>query len=86
MNESAIHCARDESKLISDLHIENALDKITIGLRSSLITSPNMKKIIAYNEVGRAIVSAVRNGIESVDKITILPRSCLLYTSDAADE
>ena len=34
-----------------------------------------MKKIIAYNEVGRAIVSAVRNGIESVDKITILPRS-----------
>ena len=68
MNESAIHCARDESKLISDLHIENALDKVTIGLRSSLITSPNMKKIIAYNEVGRAIVSAVRNGIESVDK------------------
>jgi len=63
MNESAIHCARDESKLISDLHIENALDKITIGLRSSLITSPNMKKIIAYNEVGRAIVSAARNGI-----------------------
>ena len=36
-----------------------------------------MKKIIAYNEVGRAIVSAVRNGIESVDKITILPRSDL---------
>ena len=55
MNESAIHCARDESKFINDLHIENALDKITIGLRSSLITSPNMKKIIAYNEVGRAI-------------------------------
>ena len=55
MNESAIHCARDESKLISDLHIENALDKITIGLRSSLITSPNMKKIIAYNEVGEQL-------------------------------
>ena len=29
------------------------------------------EKIIAYNEVGRAIVCAVRNGIESVDKITI---------------
>jgi len=88
MNESAIHCARDESKLISDLHIENALDKITIGLRSSLITSPNMKKIIAYNEVGRAIVSAVRNGIESVDKITILPRSGSIggYTKICPDE
>jgi len=88
MNESAIHCARDESKLISDLHIENALDKITIGLRSSLITSPNMKRIIAYNEVGRAIVSAVRNGIESVDKITILPRSGSIggYTKICPDE
>ena len=82
MNESAIHCARDESKLINDLHI------ITIGLRSSLITSPNMKKIIAYNEVGRAIVSAVRNGIESVDKITILPRSGSIggYTKICPDE
>jgi len=88
INESAIHCARDESKFITDSHIENALDKITIGLRSSLITSPNMKKIIAYNEVGRAIVSAVRNGIESVDKITILPRSGSIggYTKICPDE
>ena len=88
MNESAIHCAREHSKCISDLHIETALDKITIGLRTSIITSLNMKKIIAYNEVGRAIVSAVRNGIESVDKITILPRSGYLggYTKISPDE
>ncbi len=88
MNESAIHCVRNESKLISDSHIENALDKITIGLRTSLIKSPNMKKIIAYNEVGRAIVSAVKNGINSVDKITILPRSGSLggYTKICPDE
>ncbi|KGF87949.1 ATP-dependent zinc metalloprotease FtsH [Prochlorococcus marinus] len=88
MNESAIHCARDASKSINDFHIENALDKITIGLRCSSITSSNMKKIIAYNEVGRAIVSAVRNGIESVDKITILPRSGSLggYTKICPDE
>ena len=88
MNESAIHCARDESKIINDFHIENALDKITIGLRTSKIVSPNMKKIIAYNEVGRAIVSAVKNGIDSVDKITILPRSGTLggYTKLNPDE
>ncbi len=88
LNESAIHCARDKSKSINDIHIENALDKITIGLRSSLINSPNMKKIIAYNEVGRAIVSAVKNGVDSVDKITILPRSGYLggYTKISPDE
>jgi len=88
MNESAIHCAREKSKLINDIHIENALDKITLGLRTSIISSQNMKKIIAYNEVGRAIVSAVRNGIDSVDKITILPRSGYLggYTKINPDE
>ena len=88
MNESAIHCARDKSKSISDIHIENALDKVTLGLRTSIISSPNMKKIIAYNEVGRAIVSAVRNGIDSVDKITILPRAGYVggYTKLNPDE
>ena len=30
-----------------------------------------MKKIIAYNEVGRALVSAVKNGIDSVDKFIL---------------
>ncbi len=88
MNESAIHCARDKSKIINDVHIENALDKVTIGLRTNIITSLNMKKIIAYNEVGRAIVSAVKNGVNSVDKITILPRSGKLggYTKFNPDE
>ena len=88
MNESAIHCARNKSKFINDIHIENAFDKITIGLRTSIISSLNMKKIIAYNEVGRAIVSAVKNGIESVEKITILPRAGNPggYTKIAVDE
>ena len=88
MNESAIHCAREKSKLISDVHIENALDKVTLGLRTSIISSSNMKKIIAYNEVGRAIVSAVKNGIDSVDKITILPRTGYLggFTKINPDE
>ena len=88
MNESAIHCAREDSKLITYSHIENALDKVTLGLRTSIISSQNMKKIIAYNEVGRAIVSAVKNGIDSVDKITILPRSGYIggYTKINPDE
>ena len=88
MNESAIHCARTKAKLIEDNHIENALDKITIGLRTSIISSPNMKKIIAYNEVGRAIVAAVKIGVQSIDKITILPRSGYLggYTKLTPDE
>ena len=88
MNESAIHCARYNSDKISNENIENALEKITLGLRSSNVASNKIKKIRAYNEVGRAIVSAVNNGIDSIDKITILPRSGFIggYTKIAPDD
>jgi len=88
MNESAIDCARNFSQQISNKNIENALEKITLGLRSSDSVSNKIKKIRAYNEVGRAIVSAVNNGIDSIDKITILPRSGFIggYTKLAPDD
>ncbi len=88
MNESAIHCARNSSEKITNENIENALEKITLGLRSSNAVSNKTKKIRAYNEVGRAIVSAVNNGIDSIDKITILPRSGFIggYTKIAPDD
>jgi len=88
MNESAIHCARNSSEKITNENIENALEKITLGIRSSNTVSNKIKKIRAYNEVGRAIVSAVNNGIDSVDKITILPRSGFIggYTKIAPDD
>ena len=45
------------------------LIKLVYCLRSSLATY--YEKIIAHNEVGRAIASAVRNGINLADKTTI---------------
>ncbi len=88
MNESAIHCARENTKEITNKHIEDALEKITLGLRTYSVSSNKTKKLRAYNEAGRAIVSAVKNGQESVDKITILPRSGYLggYTKISPDE
>ena len=88
MNESAIHCARNLSKEIKNEHIEDALEKITLGLRNTKISSEKTKKFRAYNEAGRAIVSAVNNGINSIDKITILQRSGSLggYTQITPDE
>ena len=88
MNESAIHCARNSSEKITNENIENALEKITLGLRSSNAVSNKTKKIRAYNEVGRAIVSAINNGIDSIDKITILPRAGFIggYTKIAPDD
>ena len=88
MNESAIDCARNYSDKITNENIESALEKITLGLRSSNVVSNKIKKIRAYNEVGRAIVSAVNNGIDSIDKITILPRAGFIggYTKIAPND
>ncbi len=88
MNESAIHCARNFSKEINNEHIEDALEKITLGLITIKVSGEKAKKIRAYNEAGRAIVSAVNNGINSIDKITILQRSGSLggYTQISPDE
>ena len=88
MNESAIHCARNSSKQIKNEHIDDALEKITMGLCTTKVSGEKTKKFRAYNEAGRAIVSAVNNGIESIDKITILQRAGNLggYTKLAPDE
>ncbi len=88
LNESAIHCGREYSKEITNKHIDSALEKITLGLRTSKMTSVNIKKYRAYNEIGRAIVAATLNGKDSIEKITILPRSGYLggYTKISPDE
>ncbi len=88
MNESAIHCARNLSKQIKNEHIEDALEKITLGLSNTKVSGEKTKKFRAYNEAGRAIVSAFNNGINSIDKITILQREGSLggYTQISPDE
>ena len=88
LNESAIHCARSRAKQIRDEHIEDALEKITLGLRSTKLSDSNSKRLRAYNEVGRALVSAVRNGVKSIDKISLLPRvgNLAALTKIAPDE
>ena len=66
MNESAIHCARSESKLISDFLIENALDKLLIENFNNFI---QYEKNYCLQRSRMSNCTAVWNGIESVDKI-----------------
>ncbi len=74
LNEAAILAARDEKKEISNNDLKNALDKLTTGIVKSPLNKSTNKTIIAYNEVGRAIVSHFLPYGESLEKISILPR------------
>ena len=57
-------------------------------MRSTKLSDSNSKRLRAYNEVGRALVSAVRNGVKSIDKISLLPRvgNLAALTKIAPDE
>ncbi len=74
LNEAAIIAARNKSEIISDNHIELALERITMGLSASPLQDNSKKRLIAYHEVGHALLAALIPEAEDVDKISLLPR------------
>jgi cell division protease FtsH len=82
LNEAAILAARGEKKEISMEEVEEAADRVMAGPeKKSRVISDREKKIIAYHEVGHAIISSVLPNADPVHKISILPRGLALgYT------
>jgi cell division protease FtsH len=82
LNEAAILAARAEKKEVSMEEVEEAADRVMAGPeKKSRVISDREKKIIAYHEVGHAILSSVLPNADPVHKISILPRGLALgYT------
>jgi len=75
INESALLAARKGKKEITLVEVEEAKDKVQLGIeRKSLILSDEEKKITAYHEAGHALVAYYTKGSDPVHKITIMPR------------
>lgn len=75
MNESAILAARDGRQVITDADLEEAVDRVLAGpARRSRLISPREKEITAYHEAGHAVVAHSLQSIDSVHKITVVPR------------
>ena len=72
--EAAILTARHGDSAISDQHLQGALERITMGLTAPLQDSAQ-KRLIAYHEIGHALVAALLPASDRVDKVTLLPRS-----------
>ena len=75
LNEAAILTARDNALAIGDGQIERALERITMGLTAAPLQDNAKKRLIAYHEIGHALVAALTPGAGKVDKVTLLPRS-----------
>ena len=75
LNEAALLTARGNAKLIDDLSLDEAIDRVVAGpQKRTRIMSAKEKKITAYHEGGHALVASAMLNTDPVTKITILPR------------
>jgi cell division protease FtsH len=83
VNEAALLAARRHQETVSQEDFKEAIERVIAGLeKKSRVLSATEKKIVAYHEVGHALVGAVMPGGGKVSKISIIPRglSALGYT------
>jgi len=74
LNESAILATRYKKKSISKNEVNEAVDRIIGGIAGATMEDSKNKKLIAYHEVGHAIVGSVLENHDAVEKITLVPR------------
>ncbi|MGL5131192.1 MAG: ATP-dependent zinc metalloprotease FtsH, partial [Planktothrix sp.] len=83
VNEAALLAARNQRKSVKQEDFYEAIERVVAGLeKRSRVLNEKEKKIVAYHEVGHAIVGALMPGGGKVTKISIVPRgmSALGYT------
>jgi cell division protease FtsH len=75
LNEAAILTARRRKEEIGHLEIDDAIDRITIGMQLTPLLDSKKKRLIAYHEVGHALLMTLLENSDPLNKVTIIPRS-----------
>jgi cell division protease FtsH len=74
LNESAILATRYKKTTITKNEVNEAADRIIGGIAGSAMEDTKNKKLIAYHEVGHAIVGSLLENHDEVEKVTLIPR------------
>nr|YP_009293761.1 cell division protein [Rhodymenia pseudopalmata]AOM64443.1 cell division protein [Rhodymenia pseudopalmata] len=74
MNEAAILTARRRKKSITLNEIDGSIDRIIAGMEGTPLTDSKSKRLIAYHEIGHAIVGTLLKDHDPVQKVTLIPR------------
>ncbi|MDJ0662089.1 MAG: ATP-dependent zinc metalloprotease FtsH [Crocosphaera sp.] len=83
VNEAALLAARNQREYVTQGDFKEAIERVVAGLeKKSRVLGDQEKKVVAYHEVGHALIGAVMPGGGKVAKISIVPRglSALGYT------
>ncbi|MFR7348960.1 ATP-dependent zinc metalloprotease FtsH [Peptoniphilus sp.] len=89
INEAALRAVRQGRTAMTQKDIEDSVEVVLAGYeRKNAVISPKEKEIIAYHEVGHALVAARQSDSAPVHKITIVPRTsgALGYTMQVDEE
>ena len=74
LNESAILATRYKKKIITKNEVNEAADRIIGGIAGTTMEDTKNKRLVAYHEVGHAILGSVLQNHDEVEKITLVPR------------
>ena len=89
VNEAAIMAVKDGRKVVSQKDLFEAVEVVFAGKeKKDRILGEEEKKIVAYHEVGHALVTTLLKNAEPVQKITIVPRTmgALVYVMQVPEE
>ena len=89
INEAAILAVKEGRTVVQQSDLMESVEVVFAGKeKKDRILGPEEKKIVAFHEVGHALVAALQKGAEPVQKITIVPRTmgALGYTMQVPEE
>jgi cell division protease FtsH len=74
LNEAAILTARRRKDAITMLEIDDAVDRVVAGMERAPLVDSKSKRLIAYHEIGHALIGTLTPGHDPVQKVTLVPR------------
>ncbi len=76
VNEAALRAVRDNRKFVTQADLEESIEVVIAGYqKKNAILTDHEKRIVAYHEIGHALVAAKQTNSAPVQKITIVPRT-----------
>ncbi len=75
LNEAAILTARRRKDAATMLEVDDAIDRLTIGLKLNPLLDSSKKRLVAYHEIGHALLQVLQKDADKLNKVTIIPRS-----------
>ena len=88
VNEGALRAVKLQRQVVKQADLEESIEVVIAGYqRKGAVISPEEKKVIAYHEIGHALVAAMQKNSAPVHKITIIPRTngALGYTMQISE-